>query len=80
MEDKKIQYENENLETSAQSSSRTSLIDFLIKRGWAKDEQQAIYILLVIVILVFLFSVFLISIGGESSVPAGELYYGGPQT
>ena len=65
MEDKKIQYENKNLESSAsaQSSSRTSLIDFLIKRGWVKNEQQAMY-LIVAFIGICILVIILLSVGG----------------
>ena len=59
MNDNKVQFDEFEHSVSIQRVERDSLVDFLIKKGFVKDKQQAMYILLGFVVLLIISSLFI---------------------
>lgn len=80
----RIKFEGEEFQRPRFFQTTTpKIIELVIKYsgGYIKDEKQASYVLVGFVAATIIISLLLIFAGGsESSVPSGELYYGGPQT
>ena len=73
MENNDIQFDEPEYRVPRRQIQRNLFVDFLIKRGWAKDKQQAMYILFG-VIGVCVFVIVFIQFGNTSDA---ELPYGG---
>ena len=66
MENNEIQFDEIEYRMPARKVQRNLFVIFLIKRGWAKDEKQAIYILFGVIGVCILVAIWFFS-GGETT-------------
>jgi hypothetical protein len=72
MENKEVQFDEPKYRIPTRHSQHNLFIDFLIKRGWAKDERQVIYILLGVLGVCILIIVWFLSGGGYENVKPND--------
>lgn len=68
MDNNEMQFDEPTYRMSPRQVHRNLFVDFLIKRGWAKDEQQAVYILLGVAAVASITAIWLFMFGGNSDV------------
>lgn len=73
MEKNEIQFDEPEYRMPTRQIQHNLFVDFLVKRGWVKDEKQATYILFGVVI--FCVAVMLFVLGGDKDEPE-SLYNG----
>lgn len=73
MENNEIQFDEPEYRVPRRQIQRNLFVDFLIKRGWAKDKQQAMYILFGVIGVCILVTFWFFTKGGsEVEIPKGS--------
>ena len=74
MENNEIQFHKPEYRIPTRQIQRNLFADFLVKKGWAKDKQQAMYILLGVIGVCVLVTMF-VMFGGKNE--PDQIYDGG---
>jgi len=74
MEDNKVQFEEPEYRVPRQQIQHSSFADFLIKKGWARNEQQVVYILLGVIGVWVFFTVFFILKSSSTEITEKNIF------